>query len=124
MVDVQGRVDCRVLPRFAPDPVLAFDAWVLPTITVHLSRCSLDPSIKEKYSSLALTDPDFHTSAPVDLLLGADVCATAMDGRRTVVDGITSDRLWFVFRVGINRACTPFNNTQFGFRFGFFDHLR
>lgn len=78
--------NCRVLLRFAPERVLTFDARVLPTITVYISRRPLDQSIKNKCSSLVLANPNFHISTPVDLLLDADLYATVMDGRRTVVN--------------------------------------
>jgi len=35
---------------------------------------------------LALADPDFHIAAPVDLLLGADLFSSIVDGRQVVVD--------------------------------------
>ncbi|XP_022162657.1 uncharacterized protein LOC111028347 [Myzus persicae] len=67
VVTVQGRVDCHVVPRYASDPVLAFESWVLPSITGDLPRHSLESSVRDKFSHLALADPDFHIAAPVDL---------------------------------------------------------
>ncbi|CAI6349887.1 unnamed protein product [Macrosiphum euphorbiae] len=86
VVTVQGRVDCHVVPRYASDPVLAFESWVLPSITGDLPRHSLEPSVRDKFSHLALADPDFHIAAPVDLLLGADLFSSIVDGRQVVVD--------------------------------------
>uniref|UniRef100_A0A2S2NF85 Uncharacterized protein n=1 Tax=Schizaphis graminum TaxID=13262 RepID=A0A2S2NF85_SCHGA len=37
VAEVQGRVECIVQPRFASDPVLPVQAWVLPTITTLTS---------------------------------------------------------------------------------------
>ncbi|XP_060870209.1 uncharacterized protein LOC132944717 [Metopolophium dirhodum] len=42
--------------------------------------------IKDKYSHLALADPHFDRSAPIDMLLGADVFARIMDGKRVSID--------------------------------------
>lgn len=86
VVNVQGRIGCRIVPRYAPDPEISFDAWVLPSITNDLPRMSLDSSFKDKYSHLALADPNFHITAPIDLLLGADLFPSIMDGRQIVVD--------------------------------------
>ncbi|XP_016661601.2 uncharacterized protein LOC107884315 [Acyrthosiphon pisum] len=86
VVTVQGRVDCHVVPRYASDPVLAFESWVLPSITGDLPRHSLEPSVRDKFSHLALADPDFHIAAPVDLLLGADLFPSIIDGRQVVVN--------------------------------------
>ncbi|XP_050064833.1 uncharacterized protein LOC126553757 [Aphis gossypii] len=36
VVNVQGRVECNVQPRFASEPVLSINAWVLPAITSDL----------------------------------------------------------------------------------------
>lgn len=47
---------------------------------------SLNSSFKDKYSHLGLTDPNFHITAPIDLLLGADLFPSIMDGRQIVVD--------------------------------------
>lgn len=75
-----------MVPRYSSDPGLTFKAWVLPSITSDLPRSSLESSVKDKYSNLALADPEFHISAPIDLLLGADLFATIMDGRQIIVD--------------------------------------
>ncbi|XP_050064202.1 uncharacterized protein LOC126553053 [Aphis gossypii] len=83
---VQGRVQCHVVPRFASDPALSFESWVLPSITSDLPRRSLEPSIRDKFSHLALADPDFNIAAPVDILLGADLFSSIMDGRQVMVD--------------------------------------
>jgi len=50
---------------------------------------SLSSGIKDRYSNLALADPHFdghRISSPIDLLLGGDVYASIMDGRKVSID--------------------------------------
>jgi len=86
VAEVQGQVECIVQPRFASDPVLPVQAWVLPTITTDLPQKSLSVNIKNRYSNLALADPSFHLTSPIDLLLGGDVYGSIMDGRKVSID--------------------------------------
>lgn len=86
IVDVQGRAEVAVQPRFAAEPVLAIHAWVLPSITAHLPRNNLPVGIKDRYSNLALADPEFNVAAPIDILLGGDVYPSIMNGKKIVVD--------------------------------------
>jgi hypothetical protein len=73
---------------FSVEPVLTCQALVLPVITLNLPRHSLPPSprVREKYSHLALADPTFDIAAPVDVLLGADLFPSIMDGRQVSTD--------------------------------------
>ncbi|KAL4135124.1 hypothetical protein QTP88_006772 [Uroleucon formosanum] len=48
IVDVQGRAEVAVQPRFAAEPVLAIHAWVLPSITADLPRNNLPVGIKDR----------------------------------------------------------------------------
>ncbi|KAL4083923.1 hypothetical protein QTP88_029239 [Uroleucon formosanum] len=43
-------------------------------------------NIKNRYSNLALADPSFHLTSPIDLLLGGDVYGSIMDGRKVSID--------------------------------------
>lgn len=86
VAEVQGRVECIVQPRFASDPVLPVQAWVLPTITSDLPQKSLAACVKDRYSNLALADPSFYLTSPIDLLLGGDVYGSIMDGRKVSID--------------------------------------
>lgn len=62
--------------------VLPVQPWVLPTITTDLPQNSLAVDIiKNRYSNLALADPSFHLTSPIDMLLGGDVYGSIMDGR-------------------------------------------
>jgi len=70
VVNVQGRVEFSVQPRFAVEPVLAVHAWVLPSITADLPRTTLPSAMKDRYSDLALADPTFDVAAPIDILFG------------------------------------------------------
>uniref|UniRef100_A0A2S2PC01 Integrase catalytic domain-containing protein n=1 Tax=Schizaphis graminum TaxID=13262 RepID=A0A2S2PC01_SCHGA len=83
---VMGRIDCIVQPRFAPEPSLAIQAWVLPSITGDMPHKTLDSAIKDKFSNLALADPSFHVASSVDMLLGADIYATIMNGHKIEID--------------------------------------
>ncbi|KAL4154263.1 hypothetical protein QTP88_002088 [Uroleucon formosanum] len=85
-VNAQGRVECNVQPHFASEPVLSINAWVLPAITSDLPRTTLHSSIKERYSNLALADPSFDITSPIDVLLDGDIYASIMDGRKFSVD--------------------------------------
>lgn len=86
VVDVQGRVDCMIQPRFVDEPALCVNAWVLSSITGNLPRKSLPPNVRDRYSNLALADPSFDITAPIDMLLGGDIYASIMDGRKVVID--------------------------------------
>lgn len=86
VVNVQGRVECMVQPRFALEPVLCVHAWVLPTITGDLPKQALSSHIKDCYSNLALADPSLNVTSPIDFLLGGDIYASIMDGRKVSID--------------------------------------
>lgn len=85
-VNVHGRVECTIQPRYATEPVLSVHAWVLPTISDDLPGKSLLADIKNRFSNLALADPSFYVASPIDILLGSDVYASIMDGRKCTVD--------------------------------------
>ncbi|KAL4153154.1 hypothetical protein QTP88_000987 [Uroleucon formosanum] len=86
VVDVQGVVECQIRPRFAPEPLLAVQTWVLPSITSNMPRSSVSADIKDRFATLALADPQFNVSSPVDMLLGADVFSSILDGRQVKID--------------------------------------
>lgn len=54
--------------RFVNDSGLAIKVWVLPSITDNLLRVTVTISIWKYFFNLALTDPEFHVSSPVNLL--------------------------------------------------------
>ncbi|XP_008188329.1 uncharacterized protein LOC100568780 [Acyrthosiphon pisum] len=85
VADVQGTVDCVVQPRFATEPQLKTKAWVMPSITSNMPRRSLDTGVKDRFANLALADPTFNITSSVDMLLGADLFAQIMDGRKVTV---------------------------------------
>lgn len=82
---VQGIVQFDIQPRFSSDPVLPVKAWVFPSITEDMPRSPLPNAIAVKYSNLALAYPSFGSPAPIDLLLGADLFAQILDGKRISV---------------------------------------
>jgi len=86
VTNVMGRVDCIVQPRFASEPSLSLQAWALPTITGDMPHQTLHSNIKDRFSNLTLADPSFNVASGVDMLLGADVYATIMNGRKIVID--------------------------------------
>lgn len=86
VLNVKGQVDCQIQPRFSEEPILSCNAWVLQSITNDLPRQSLPSDVKDKFSHLALADPTFHITAPIDLLLGADLFASILDGRQVSLD--------------------------------------
>jgi len=51
-----------------------------------MPRNTLPSYIKGRYADLALADPSFDITSPIDLLLGGDVFPSIMDGRKVVVD--------------------------------------
>ncbi|XP_060861829.1 uncharacterized protein LOC132938841 [Metopolophium dirhodum] len=83
---VMGWIDCIVQPRFAPEPSLSIQAWVLPSITGDMPHKTLNSTIKDKFSNLALADPSFHVASSVDMLLGADIYAIIMNGHTIEID--------------------------------------
>lgn len=85
VVNGEGLVDCQIQPRYTDDPVFQFKAWVFPSITTNLPRQSLSPCIASKFENIALADPSFAKSAPIDLLLGADIVSSSLNGKRITV---------------------------------------
>ncbi|XP_022161164.1 uncharacterized protein LOC111027210 [Myzus persicae] len=83
--NVLGIVHCQAQPRFSPEPVFNFDAWVFPSITAEMPRHPLSRSIAEKYQHLALADPSFINPGTIDVLLGADLFAQILNGKRVSV---------------------------------------
>jgi len=83
--NVLGIVHCQAQPRFSPEPVFNFDAWVFPSITAEMPRHPLSRSIAEKYQHLALADPSFTNPGTIDVLLGADLFAQILNGKRVSV---------------------------------------
>lgn len=83
--NVLGIVHCQAQPRFSPDPVFNFDAWVFPSITAQMPRHPLSSSIAKKYKHLALADPSFINPGTIDVLLGADLFAQILNGKRVSV---------------------------------------
>jgi hypothetical protein len=61
-------------------------AWVLPSITSDMPRSSLPADIKDRFSTLALADPQFNIASPVDMSLGVYVFSSILDGRKIQVD--------------------------------------
>uniref|UniRef100_A0A2S2NNC8 Integrase catalytic domain-containing protein n=1 Tax=Schizaphis graminum TaxID=13262 RepID=A0A2S2NNC8_SCHGA len=80
--DTLGIVNCNVQPRYAEEPVLPIKAWVFSTITANMPRQPLSKVVSEKYRHLALADPSFTTPSAIDLLLGADIFAQVLNGKR------------------------------------------
>lgn len=86
IISVNGVVEYHVRPRFASEPELVVQAWVLPSITSDMPRTSLPTDIRDRFSSLTLANPQFHVTRPVDMLLGADVFSVILDGRKVKID--------------------------------------
>jgi len=83
--DVKGQVNCDIQPRFATDPIFKFTAWVFPTITAQMPIQPISDQVADKYKNLALADPSFAVPDKVDLLLGADLFARILNGKRVSV---------------------------------------
>ncbi|KAF0706113.1 Uncharacterized protein FWK35_00038350, partial [Aphis craccivora] len=83
--NVKGQVNCNIQPRFATDPIFKFTAWVFPTITAQMPSQPISEQIVGKYKNLALADPSFAVPDKVDLLLGADLFARILNGKRVSV---------------------------------------
>jgi len=58
---------------------------VFPTITADMPRHPLSRSIVDKYQHLALADPSFINPGTIDVLLGADLFAQILNGKRVSV---------------------------------------
>ncbi|CAI6360469.1 unnamed protein product [Macrosiphum euphorbiae] len=86
VLQVKGRVECLLTPRYNDEHSIKLTAWVLPKITSDLPSQQLPPQLVNKFSHLALADPQFDCTAPVELLLGADVYSRVMDGKRVLLD--------------------------------------
>lgn len=84
--NVTGAVECTVFPRHSVDHSVSIKAWVLPKITGDMPLTPLPPKFKDNFTHLALADPSFDIPGPIDLLLGADVFAQVLDGKRIILD--------------------------------------
>ncbi|XP_008178701.1 uncharacterized protein LOC103307950 [Acyrthosiphon pisum] len=104
VADVRGTVDCVVQPRFATEPQLKTKAWVMPSITSNMPRRSLDTSVKDRFANLALADPTFNITSSVDMLLGADLFAQIMDGRKVMVAADLPHSVQLYFRMDSDLA--------------------
>lgn len=82
---MKGQVDFEVRPQFATEPVLSVNVWVFLAITSDLPRKLLPKNIKERFSNFTLADPYLNVSSPVDLLLGADLYPSIVDGRKVTI---------------------------------------
>lgn len=58
---------------------------MLASITSNMPRRSLETSVKDRFANLALAYPTFNVASSVDMLLGADLFAQIMDGRKVIV---------------------------------------
>ncbi|VVC30476.1 Peptidase aspartic, putative,Aspartic peptidase domain,Protein of unknown function DUF1759,Zinc finger [Cinara cedri] len=83
--NVLGIVNCQAQSRYSPDPVFNFEAWVFPSVAADMPRNPLSRSIADKYQHLALADPSFINPGAIDVLLGADLFAQIMNGKRMSV---------------------------------------
>lgn len=83
---ISGKVDCYMTPRYATDPSLSVTAWIMPNIVSDMPSHDLPNLLKDKFSHLALANPHFDRSSPIDMLLGADMFSRIMDGNRVSID--------------------------------------
>lgn len=81
----RGLIKCTIQPRFNSETILTVKTWVLPSITGIMPSQSLSADIKDHYADLALADPLFPVASSVDLLLGADLFPSIVDGRKITV---------------------------------------
>lgn len=73
-------VSCILKPHNSDEPELNVDFVIIPQICSNMPQATIPRSKFEKFSNLTLADPDFNKSAPVDLLLGADIFAQVLRG--------------------------------------------
>lgn len=85
VMNVKGLVSCTVQPRFSEEPVIPIQAWIFPSITADMPRQALSSDIAERFDHLALADPSFASPSTIDVLLGADVFSSILDGKRVSV---------------------------------------
>lgn len=83
--NVKGLVTCDIQPRFSNEQFINFTAWVFPTITINMPSQLISNQVADKYKNLALADPSFTIPSKVDLLLGADIFARILNGKRVSV---------------------------------------
>ncbi|VVC45890.1 Ribonuclease H-like domain,Protein of unknown function DUF1759,Peptidase aspartic [Cinara cedri] len=83
---VSDVVDCFVTSRYSNDSSIDLHAWVMPKLTADMSSQNLPTSVRSKFSHLVLADPYFDCSTPIDMLLGADVIPSILNGEHVLVD--------------------------------------
>lgn len=85
---VDGFVHCTISPRYSADNDVNVKAWIFPKITGGMPSRLLPKTFRDNFANLALADPDFDRPSPIDILLGADVFAQIVDGKRVVINDI------------------------------------
>ena len=75
----------NIKPHFYSDFELEVEAYILPKITAFVPFCSIKADDLEHLRNLSLADPNFSGRTQIQVLLGASVHASIVEG--TVVRG-------------------------------------
>jgi hypothetical protein len=110
VLNVKGMVTCDIQPRFSNEPFINFTAWVFPTVTGNMPSQSVSSQVADKYKNLALADPSFTIPSKIDLLLGADIFARILNGKRVSVGDSYPVALGSIFGWIIIGPVPPSNN--------------
>ncbi|XP_045461124.1 uncharacterized protein LOC123671371 [Harmonia axyridis] len=73
-------VSCKLKPHGFDEPVLNVDFLIIPQICTNMPHVTIPRNQFDKFTNLQLADPYFNKSAPIDLLLGADIFAHVLKG--------------------------------------------
>jgi hypothetical protein len=80
----KGLTSFTMRPHFNAASSFVVNAFVLPKVTSKLPQSPCDPREWSHLQGLRLADPDFHTPADVDILLGSDIFwDLILDGKQT-----------------------------------------
>ena len=71
----KGVTSCNIRPVGQINPILTFEAFVLPRICAEMPSMKIDYQNWHHIINLKLGDDQFDIPAPVDVLLGAEMCA-------------------------------------------------
>ena len=71
----KGLVQCHIKPKGQPDPLLNFEAIVVPQVCSNMPTFTLNSKTWEHLKNLELADPSYFKSKPVDLIVGCELFA-------------------------------------------------
>ncbi|UYV67785.1 hypothetical protein LAZ67_5002051 [Cordylochernes scorpioides] len=81
-----GLVEFEFTPHFKSDELFKVNALVLDKLTNNLPTLTCPKSNLAHLKTMPLADPDYNISAPIDILIGAELAMTLFTGESVIGD--------------------------------------